>query len=101
MVSDRRWTPTSRRRAAGRGRPDLLTGLTVEVVEEAASTNALVAERARPGAPEGLVVVAEHQTAGRGRLDRTWETPAALGADLLGAAAPDRARGRPGRGCRC
>ena len=48
----------------------------VEVVEEAPSTNALVAERARAGAPEGLVVVAEHQTAGRGRLDRTWETPA-------------------------
>jgi BirA family biotin operon repressor/biotin-[acetyl-CoA-carboxylase] ligase len=56
--------------------PDLLTGLTVEVVEEAASTNALVIERARSGAAEGLVVAAEHQTAGRGRLDRTWETPA-------------------------
>jgi BirA family biotin operon repressor/biotin-[acetyl-CoA-carboxylase] ligase len=55
--------------------PDLLTGLTVEVVEEAASTNALVIERARSGAAEGLVVAAEHQTAGRGRLDRTWETP--------------------------
>lgn len=48
----------------------------VEVVEEAASTNVLVAQRARRGAGEGLVIVAEHQTAGRGRLDRTWETPA-------------------------
>ena len=56
--------------------PDLLPGLTIEVVEEAPSTNALVAERARSGAPEGLVLVAEHQTAGRGRLDRTWEAPA-------------------------
>jgi BirA family biotin operon repressor/biotin-[acetyl-CoA-carboxylase] ligase len=56
--------------------PDLLPGLTVEVVDEAGSTNALVAERAQAGAAEGLVVVAEHQTAGRGRLDRTWETPA-------------------------
>jgi BirA family biotin operon repressor/biotin-[acetyl-CoA-carboxylase] ligase len=52
------------------------SALHVEVVAEAASTNALVAERAREGAPEGLVVVADHQTAGRGRLDRTWETPA-------------------------
>jgi BirA family biotin operon repressor/biotin-[acetyl-CoA-carboxylase] ligase len=48
----------------------------VEVVEEAGSTNALVAERARSDGPEGLVILAEHQTAGRGRLDRTWETPA-------------------------
>jgi BirA family transcriptional regulator, biotin operon repressor / biotin---[acetyl-CoA-carboxylase] ligase len=56
--------------------PDLLPGLKVEVVEEAGSTNALVTEQARSGGPEGLVVVAEHQTEGRGRLDRTWETPA-------------------------
>ena len=57
---------------AGAGGP----GFVVEVVDEAGSTNALVAERARAGAATGLVVVAEHQTAGRGRLDRAWETPA-------------------------
>ena len=46
----------------------------VEVLDRAGSTNALLAERARAGAdPQALV--AEHQTAGRGRLDRTWETP--------------------------
>ncbi|MCW2791101.1 MAG: biotin--acetyl-CoA-carboxylase ligase [Nocardioides sp.] len=54
----------------------LAPGLTVEVVDRTPSTNALVGERARSGAPEGLVVVTEHQTAGRGRLDRSWETPA-------------------------
>jgi BirA family transcriptional regulator, biotin operon repressor / biotin---[acetyl-CoA-carboxylase] ligase len=51
-------------------------GLRVDVLDAVPSTNAVVAERARDGAPHGLVVVAEHQTAGRGRLDRVWETPA-------------------------
>ena len=53
----------------------LAPDLVVEVHEEATSTNAVAAERARAGAAEGLLVVAEHQTAGRGRLDRSWETP--------------------------
>ena len=39
------------------------------------STNRWVLEQARAGAPEGLVAVADHQTAGRGRLGRTWTAP--------------------------
>lgn len=46
----------------------------VEVVEQTSSTNADVAQRFRGGAGEGLVLVAEHQTAGRGRLGREWVT---------------------------
>jgi BirA family biotin operon repressor/biotin-[acetyl-CoA-carboxylase] ligase len=45
------------------------------------STNADALELARDGAPEGIVVVADHQTAGRGRRSRTWVAPP--GASLL------------------
>ncbi len=45
------------------------------------STNTWVLDQARSGAPEGLVAVADHQSAGRGRLGRVWEAPA--GANLL------------------
>lgn len=51
-------------------------GWRVEIVEAMPSTNAALAERARAGEDPGLVLVTEHQTAGRGRLDRAWETPA-------------------------
>ena len=54
-------------------------GWRVEVVDSAGSTNALVAERARQGEAAGLVLVTEHQTAGRGRLDRTWTSPPRAG----------------------
>lgn len=47
----------------------------VEVRPTSGSTNAVLAARARAGAPAGVVLVAEHQTAGRGRLDRVWVTP--------------------------
>lgn len=47
----------------------------VEVVAETGSTNADLGARARDGSAEGLVLVAEHQTAGRGRLQRSWESP--------------------------
>ncbi|WP_141580999.1 biotin--[acetyl-CoA-carboxylase] ligase [Actinomadura sp. WMMA1423] len=47
----------------------------VRVVEETGSTNADLAERAREGAPEGSVLVTELQTAGRGRLGRSWTAP--------------------------
>jgi BirA family biotin operon repressor/biotin-[acetyl-CoA-carboxylase] ligase len=60
----------------GGDNPELMPDLTVEVVDAVESTNAEAARRAREGAPDGLVVVADHQTSGRGRLDRTWETPA-------------------------
>src|SRR4051794_31948561 len=46
----------------------------IEVVEESTSTNAEVAARFAAGEDEGLVLVAEHQTAGRGRLGREWVT---------------------------
>jgi BirA family biotin operon repressor/biotin-[acetyl-CoA-carboxylase] ligase len=49
------------------------------ILDETDSTNAVVADAARAGAPEGLVVVAEHQAAGRGRLGRTWTSPARAG----------------------
>ena len=63
----------------------LTPGWRVEVTDASPSTNADVAARARDGEPAGLVVVTEHQTAGRGRLDRVWVTPprAALTFSLL------------------
>jgi BirA family biotin operon repressor/biotin-[acetyl-CoA-carboxylase] ligase len=41
-----------------------------------ASTSDLAADRARAGAPAGLVIAADAQTVGRGRLGRVWHSPA-------------------------
>ena len=47
----------------------------VRWVDETDSTNSRLLDEARAGAPEGVVLVADHQTAGRGRLGRRWEAP--------------------------
>lgn len=47
----------------------------VRWVAETGSTNADALALARDGAAEGIVVVADHQTAGRGRRDRRWVAP--------------------------
>ncbi len=66
----------------------------IRVIESTGSTNADVAALARGGAPEGLVLVAEHQTAGRGRLDRQWTAPPRSG---LSFSLLLRPRVQPGR----
>jgi BirA family transcriptional regulator, biotin operon repressor / biotin---[acetyl-CoA-carboxylase] ligase len=53
----------------------------VHQLAETTSTNSVLLEKALEDAPEGLVVVADHQSAGRGRFDRRWEAPA--GSSLL------------------
>lgn len=45
------------------------------VLERTGSTNDVAHEQARAGAADGLLVIAEEQTAGRGRLDRSWWAP--------------------------
>ena len=47
----------------------------VEWVERTGSTNADLRERADQGSPEGIVLVSDYQTRGRGRRDRKWESP--------------------------
>lgn len=51
----------------------------LEVVDATGSTNADLAAAAAQGAPDRSVLVAHHQTAGRGRRQRTWESGPAEG----------------------
>ena len=57
----------------------------IEVVQSTGSTNADLLARALAGEPEGAVLAAEEQRAGRGRMGRTWTSPprAALTFSLL------------------
>ncbi|WP_020676637.1 biotin--[acetyl-CoA-carboxylase] ligase [Geopsychrobacter electrodiphilus] len=55
-----------------------LIGRKVHCTSEIASTNQLTQQLAVDGAPEGLVVLADAQTAGRGRMGRCWTSPAGV-----------------------
>ena len=61
----------------------------VEVVDTSPSTNADLAARAAASDEDGVVLIAEHQTAGRGRLDRTWTSPARSGLTMSVLVRPD------------
>jgi BirA family biotin operon repressor/biotin-[acetyl-CoA-carboxylase] ligase len=63
--------------SASGGRGALWTSL--DLVAQTGSTNADLAVRAAAGAAEGAVLIAEEQTAGRGRLHRRWSAPARSG----------------------
>ncbi|MGW3393311.1 biotin--[acetyl-CoA-carboxylase] ligase [Streptomyces hydrogenans] len=60
----------------------------LDVVASTGSTNSDLAARAAE-LPEGAVLVAEEQTSGRGRLDRTWSAPARSGLFLSVLLKPD------------
>lgn len=53
----------------------------IETVDETGSTNADLIERGRAGEDEGLVLVADMQREGHGRLGREWVSP--IGANIL------------------
>jgi BirA family biotin operon repressor/biotin-[acetyl-CoA-carboxylase] ligase len=68
----------------------------LEVVQEIGSTNAALAATAADDAPEGTVLVAEHQVSGRGRLDRVWTSPPRAGLTVSFLLRPDVPAARRG-----
>jgi BirA family biotin operon repressor/biotin-[acetyl-CoA-carboxylase] ligase len=54
-----------------------LSGIQVELLEEVDSSNSELVRRARDGAQGGVLLVAKRQTAGRGRMGRTWHSQTA------------------------
>jgi len=56
-----------------------IVGRDIQVFEQTTSTNDVIEKFARDGVREGVVVFAESQTRGRGRLGRAWISPAHKG----------------------
>ena len=63
--------------------------LSIEHIKEVGSTNTLLKERAAQGAKEGTVIIAEKQTAGRGRRGRSFFSPDGTGLYLSLLLRPD------------
>jgi BirA family biotin operon repressor/biotin-[acetyl-CoA-carboxylase] ligase len=68
----------------------------VQVLETVGSTNAVLAAAAADDAPEGTILVAEHQEAGRGRLARSWVSPPRAGLTVSVLLRPDVPAARRG-----
>lgn len=51
----------------------------IQVFDEVGSTNTLAKELAASGAPAGTILIADRQSAGRGRLGRTFLSPGGVG----------------------
>ncbi len=60
------------------GKPRII-GREIRVLKSTTSTNDEVEQMARNGEPEGMVVFAESQSKGRGRLGRKWSSPCGKG----------------------
>jgi BirA family biotin operon repressor/biotin-[acetyl-CoA-carboxylase] ligase len=58
---------------------DCIIGREIVVLTETTSTNDVVLQMTKPNTPEGLVVFAEHQNAGRGQHGNRWESAHAKG----------------------
>ncbi len=100
-----RWSDLDRPRLDGSALGAVLTRdsrlwRSLEVVDEIGSTNAELIGRAggpaEGGAPEGTVLVAEHQVTGRGRLDRVWASPPRAGLTVSFLVRPDVPAARRG-----
>jgi len=67
--------------ALQRDLPTSVVGKIIQRYASVESTNDIAKQQARAGHAQGLVVLAEEQTAGRGRMGRNWAAPA--GSSLL------------------
>ena len=72
----------------------VINSVVVEVLEEVTSTNDVIRDRARQQNVEGLVLLAEKQTSGKGRQGRVWHTPVGrnLALTIAWACDPDISR---------